>query len=125
MNTKTAAYLSQMQGVTFEVRGPFLVANLSKKKKLYDSLSVGAHGEEFVDTHEKTKDHSHTFLSLYKSKGLNVMTEDNSIITLPNAALTLVPPGISHSWIAKQKRGSVSSVDTRHKKQDIQPLALA
>ncbi|PIR03783.1 MAG: hypothetical protein COV59_03870 [Candidatus Magasanikbacteria bacterium CG11_big_fil_rev_8_21_14_0_20_39_34] len=107
--------------MTFTVKGPFLVADLTQNKELYESIPVGSHGEEEVKKKEKTKEHKHTFLSLYKSKALDLFYGD-VYISLPERALTLVLPGVKHSWVSKRNCGDVSSVDTRHRKQVIQPL---
>lgn len=109
--------MNQIQGLEFKVIGPFLVTDLnSKTKKFFENLAAGEHGMEKILNGQKTESHTHDFCSFYKSNNLNVDCAGEEFI-LPSRALTLVLPGVEHSWIPKSNQGSVGSIDWRHAKQ--------
>ncbi len=114
--------MSLMQGLSFTAIGPFLVADLTGKEDLYKGIEVGEHGMEIVGLGKKTDPHSHDFPSFYKSQGLNIECGDKKY-TLPKHAVTLVLPGVEHSWIPAGNAGEVGSIDTRHEKQVIADAA--
>jgi len=124
MNITTQEVLTLLDGVQFKVVGPFLVADLSRKKKLYNRLPVGEYGMEQVCEKQKTESHTHDFVSLYKSDALDV-TSGSKRFALPKKALTIVLPGVAHSWVAKKEKGAVGSVDHRHSAQVVQKLVTA
>ncbi len=108
--------LRGLQGAIFKAVGPFLVADCTDDSMRFAELGVASHGMEDVRFGEATKGHSHDFVSLYKSAGLNVMVAGEEIV-LPEKALTIVFPGTEHSWVAQDKEGAVGSIDDRHEKQ--------
>ncbi len=108
--------LHGLKGTIFKAVGPFLVADFTKDPTKYTDLNVASHGTEVVHPEKVTESHSHEFVSLYKSVGLNVMVGGEEIV-LPEKALTIVFPGTEHSWVAQDKAGTVGSVDERHEKQ--------
>lgn len=108
--------LAQCIGQNFIPIGPFLVVDLTSNNELFERLRVGTHNMEQVSRNEKTKNHSHTFPSFYKSEGLNI-ENNGELYELPERALTLVLPGDDHSWLPKRHSGKVGSVDSRHRKQ--------
>lgn len=118
----TLQIMESVQGMSFQAIGPFLVADLSDHaESIFKSLPVGEHGMEGVAFGHKTESHRHQFPSFYKSSGLNVICEGERYF-LPTRALTLVLPGVDHSWVPQKDLGFVGSVDRRHEKQ---VLALA
>lgn len=110
--------LSALQGLNFTVIGPFFVADLSNNEQLFATIAVGKHGMENVGRRKKTRSHDHAFISLYKSAALDVESEGKRF-SLPKKALTLVPPGVPHSWVPQRSGGAVGSVDRRHRKQEV------
>lgn len=111
--------ISRVSGLDFKAMGPFLVADFGNQPdSIFSALPVGEHGMETVRQGEKTQSHDHEFLSFYKSTGLDVECGGKRF-SLPTKALTLVLPGLQHSWVPKQDGGSVGSVDLRHQKQVI------
>jgi len=124
MNITTQEVIALLDGVAFKVVGPFLVADLSKKKKLWQALPVGEHGMEQVCEKQKTESHMHDFVSLYKSDALDV-TSGSERFVLPKKALIIVLPGVAHSWVTKKEKGVVGSVDHRHAAQVVQKLVTA
>jgi hypothetical protein len=117
MKETVSQIMKRVQGLNFKAVGPFLVADLSTQaEQVFENLPVGEHGMEDVLFGQKTQAHTHEFPSFYKSKGLDVEYEGERFI-LPARALTLVLPGLDHSWVPKQSQGAVGSVDWRHEKQ--------
>jgi hypothetical protein len=117
MKKTTSEIMNHIQNLDFKAVGPFLVADLSKEHEtLFEKLPVGKHGMEHVQLGAKTKSHQHSFASFYKSLGLDIECKSKRF-KLPKYSLTLVLPGVDHSWIPKTKNGTVGSVDTRHRKQ--------
>jgi hypothetical protein len=113
MKQNMNSLLPFFQGLAFVPQGPFLVAKLPAT----DGIPVGKHGMEEVKPGQSTKSHAHGFASFYKSDGLNVSC-NGKVFRLPKKAVTLVLPGVPHSWIPKGARaGKVGSVDARHRKQ--------
>jgi len=106
--------MKQVQGSIFKTIGPFLVAELGEK--LFEKMIVSKHGMERVLFGQKTEPHTHDFPSFYKSSNLDVVCEGKKY-SLPKQALTLVLPGIDHSWIPQEEQGAVGSIDSRHAKQ--------
>ncbi len=116
-NENTLQIMERVQGMSFKAIGPFLVADLGDQAgSVFENLPVGEHGMEDVVFGQKTKSHSHQFVSFYKSSDLNVECGGKEYV-LPARALTLVLPGLDHSWIPKQDHGVVGSIDWRHEKQ--------
>lgn len=116
MQTTSLDIMSRFKGLYFTVIGPFLVADLTKKKDFFSKIAVAQHGMESLKKGEKTVSHTHDFPSFYKSEGLDVECQGERT-SLPRLSLVLVLPGIGHSWIPQKSTGSVGSVDHRHKKQ--------
>ena len=113
---KTMKIFKSLTGITFTVMGPFLVGNCTSKSGQFKLIPVSKHGQELVAAGTSTKSHTHSFLSVYKSDNLNVISGKETY-TLPTKAIVLVPEKENHSWIPKNKTGSVGSVDPRHRKQ--------
>lgn len=113
--------LAYLQGTTFVVTGPYLVADLDHNPPIGELESqYGKHGMEEVPVGTKTQAHRHAFLSLYHAAGLAVLDEDGVKHTLPEHALVLVPPGVEHSWIPSgTMAGRVGSLDHRHEQQKL------
>lgn len=108
----TISFENPMQ---FSTCGPFFVADISDIDE--SSIRVGKHGMETVKQGQKTGPHSHEFMSLYKSEGLDVMGSDGERIELPEKALVVVPKGVEHSWVPKEGGGAVGSIDPTHEPQ--------
>jgi hypothetical protein len=123
MKTDTTTILALVEGFTFNVMGPLLVANLTDEPdSVFNNLPIGEHGMEEVSQGLVTEPHDHNFPSFYKSSNLDVVC-DGTLVTLPDRALTLVLPGVNHSWTPKRNTGHVGSVDYRHEKQKLMPAA--
>jgi hypothetical protein len=105
-------------GLYFKAVGPFLIADLNDQpESVFGALVVSEHGMEPVWPGERTEPHEHDFLSFYKSVALDLVYE-GKLIMLPGRALTIILPGIRHSWFsAWGVLGSVGSLDSRHQKQ--------
>lgn len=113
----TLQIMERLQGMSFKAIGPFLVADLSDRAwSVSENLPVGEHGMEDVAFGQKTESHRHQFPSFYRSSDLDVECKGKRYV-LPTRALTLVLPGLDHSWVPKQEHGAVGSVDWRHDKQ--------
>ncbi len=116
-NTEIRALIQQFQGLNFVSIGPFLVADLGQDEQRFRNIPTGRHGMEDVPPGQKTEPHAHEFLSLYKSRELDVDCGGDRI-QLPQLALTLVLPGVEHSWIPKgNSGGAVGSADNEHQRQ--------
>jgi len=112
---KVSKMLKLVQGMSFKTIGPFLVAELNEET--FSKINESKHGIEKVKLGQKTQSHTHDFPSFYKSFKLDVTCREEKY-SLPEKALTLVLPGIHHSWIPQGKdEGAVGSVDSRHNKQ--------
>jgi hypothetical protein len=101
---ETMEIMSQVEGISFTVVGPFMVADFNQDQSLFDNLPVGQHGMEAVSAGESMEFHKHEFTSFYKSVGLNVICKGKKY-TLPSSSLTLVLPGVDHSWVAQAANG--------------------
>lgn len=111
--------LDQIQGISFKIVGPFLVADLSDSSRV-KTLLIGEHGMETIGgSRLQTEPHVHQFNSFYKSSGLDVLDENGERHILPDESLTLVLSGVQHSWMPKWQIGAVGSLDPRHEKQVI------
>ncbi|MCB9798786.1 hypothetical protein H6758_03610 [Candidatus Nomurabacteria bacterium] len=119
MKNKIQEILAGLQKIQFEVVGPFLVADFSQSHpETFDRIAVGTHGMEKVGVGEQTEGHTHGFLSVYKSKKLSIVAYGRKYL-LPEKALTIVPPGVDHSWVPNDGSGEVGSSDNQHEKQVI------
>lgn len=114
--------LPKLEGASFRVMGPFLVADLHDKETLFRSIEIEQYGMENVSQGMTTQAHCHTFHSVYKSVGLNVVSGGKEVL-LPNKCLVLVLPDVEHYWVPKRVEGSVGSVDARHEQQVVMELA--
>ena len=123
MKNQTQEIFDLIQNRNFTVHEQFLVADLTEQPKLFANIPVGKHGLEQVCKNKQTKSHAHTFLSIYKSEDLHVLSGKQKTV-LPKKSLVIVPPGVEHSWIPQKQEGVVGSVDHRHRKQVLQPAPV-
>jgi hypothetical protein len=106
-----------IQSAPCELVGKFLIFDFTgKPRSTFENLPVGEHGMEQVSFGQKTEAHKHDFPSFYKSEGLDLLSEGERI-SLPQRAVTLVMIGADHSWVPKQTKGAVGSMDSQHRKQ--------
>ena len=101
--------------------GNFLVADLSEEPDLFGQLPVGTYGMESVLFGQRTESHIHDFPSFYLTESLDIECNGETS-SLPRRAVTLVLPGLPHSWKPQNKQtGAVGSIDPRHDRQKIVP----
>lgn len=115
-NKEAILGILRLKGLSFAVKGPFLVCDLTDKPGTFKRIAVADHGMESVAMHQKTESHAHDFSSLYKSHRLNIRSGDSQY-QLPDQCIVLILPGLQHSWIPKTGGGEVGSLDKQHARQ--------
>lgn len=103
---------SILQGESFTMLGPFLVAEIR-----YKEFNLKVHAKEDVPLGGRTTKQIKKSVSWYRTTGgLCIVDGEGIVYDLPSTALVLVLPGTPHSWICikgpRRKAGAVESIES-------------